>query len=634
MTEPQGEQPAKKWLVMLYIASDDKRGPEPGATLTDNCGAMLRGLQDASIDLNNVAIVALTDSPYSDATAKVEDDGLERERPKYKYMTPAIRTLQLKDGKVQWEKVEDLPSNLKAAFYPSEDEAGRYLKLASGSYETLAAFVEWALGLEDYRDRHTMLSIVGHGGGWSPGFHEIEPLLFSARERALLGQSINRQLFRSEQFDQFLDTSSLVERHIRALTSRRRADNLSPVVREFQGKKGGTVSAYPGLCPDYSKMTAYDPPPTISTRGLGVALEAGIGALGSHRKDETVKKLDVVFLDACLMGMAEVAYEIKEAANILLAGEDLLYARLPYDRYLQGITSQTPEELARWIVQVYNIPDQDLTQKSWGLAAINLAKMFDLRKEINSLAALLLQAIESLPLLQFVIFEAYDRAQKLDYDADQSIDQRREGFVDLYDFLDRLYILLSSSSPNHSNSGLDALRAQIAALQALLIGYAIEIRLNNPQLLGVLETSDTADGKPANRESDTVIISSRTQTDSEGVRDLSRAYGLSIYLPLGEPDDRHRDVPDDLQDVLLDHGRRAPTYEQYFHGETYPSIYIYKQLRFTDENDNSDPLNRRPTAWARLVEKLMTLRFMDDTRRRNLYERPYRAPRQLGFRGP
>src|SRR5690242_6699127 len=101
MTEPQGEQPAKKWLVMLFIASDDKRGPEPGATLTDNCGAMLRGLQDASIDLNNVAIVALTDSPYSDATAKVEDDGLERERPKYKYMTPAIRTLQLKDGKVQ-----------------------------------------------------------------------------------------------------------------------------------------------------------------------------------------------------------------------------------------------------------------------------------------------------------------------------------------------------------------------------------------------------------------------------------------------------------------------------------------------------------------------------------------------------
>jgi len=71
--------------------------------------------------------------------------------------------------------------------------------------------------------------------------------------------------------------------------------------------------------------------------------------------------MDVVFLDACNMGMTEVAYQIKDYANVLVGPEGLGYAPAPgtptpYHNYLSSLTSNPsmlPIVFAREVVTYY-----------------------------------------------------------------------------------------------------------------------------------------------------------------------------------------------------------------------------------------------------------------------------------------
>lgn len=49
--------------------------------------------------------------------------------------------------------------------------------------------------------------------------------------------------------------------------------------------------------------------------------------------------MDVVFLDACSMAMTEVAYQLKDCANVFIGPEGLGYEPAPYDDYLTSLTS-------------------------------------------------------------------------------------------------------------------------------------------------------------------------------------------------------------------------------------------------------------------------------------------------------
>jgi len=72
-------------------------------------------------------------------------------------------------------------------------------------------------------------------------------------------------------------------------------------------------------------------------------------------KAETGVTLDIVGFDACLMGMAEINYQIKGYANIAIGSQELTYG-WPYYYILRDLTADpdmTPTELARQIVQEY-----------------------------------------------------------------------------------------------------------------------------------------------------------------------------------------------------------------------------------------------------------------------------------------
>jgi len=66
--------------------------------------------------------------------------------------------------------------------------------------------------------------------------------------------------------------------------------------------------------------------------------------------------IDVVLIDACSMNMIEVAYQIKDYANVLVGPEGLGYGPPPYDQYLLDLTSNSlmpPNAFASEVVTDY-----------------------------------------------------------------------------------------------------------------------------------------------------------------------------------------------------------------------------------------------------------------------------------------
>jgi hypothetical protein len=239
---------------------------------------------------------------------------------------------------------------------------------------------------------------------------------------------------------------------------------------------------------------------SLSTRDLGIALR-------------NMGHVDVLFLDACLMGMLETAYEVSDYADYLVAGENVLFANLPYDTYLAngGLTNNTsPLGLARRIVEKYNVNATetqpfalsliDLTQLRSGVAGSVPVRLNKLAEKL--LAALPAEPTASDTLVQAII-QAYAQSQKFDYDSSLTLDEH-EGYVDLVDFASTL-----RDSPSQ------AVPAEVRSAAGDLVAAA------------------TGGATPA-------IDSSRVVSGSYdgNTWELSGATGLSIFLPLGERDYR------------------------------------------------------------------------------------------------
>jgi len=127
-----------------------------------------------------------------------------------------------------------------------------------------------------------------------------------------------------------------------------------------------------GVCYDFSTPPPYD---SLSLPELSQAL----GGLPVT--------IDVVFSDACDLNMIEIAYQIRDYANVLVGPEGLGYSPAPYDSYLTRLTSNPsilPSALAsgvvtdyiNWAIPIGQIPNAtmsavDLTRISRLTAAID-----------------------------------------------------------------------------------------------------------------------------------------------------------------------------------------------------------------------------------------------------------------------
>ena len=153
------------------------------------------------------------------------------------------------------------------------------------------------------------------------------------------------------------------------------------------------------------------------------------------------KNVDIVGMDACLMAMTEVAYQIKDYANILVASEENEpNDGWPYDTILGQLVSyptMTPNQLATNIVDSYIFSytaSDNVTQSAIDLSYINTLA--------NQLSTLALEIMSDTLTPSVNYINASNSSQYYgDYD-----------FIDLYDFCNK--VLTYSNSVSVKNTAL------------------------------------------------------------------------------------------------------------------------------------------------------------------------------------
>jgi len=209
--------------------------------------------------------------------------------------------------------------------------------------------------------------------------------------------------------------------------------------------------------------------------------------------------LDVVFYDACLMGLLEVAYQIRDYASFFVSSQNIGWAPVgPEGRYIRTIggiePTTTPREMAELLVQAYanTTPPQG---HPFTISAVDLASLPAVVDAVNQLATAISQTLTGPPQAA-VLHRVYSQTQKVDYDSDFRIEPATDGFVDLYDFA------VHAAQQFAHNDVITAAHALTSELSTAIV--AEEHRSGSPWMA------------------------------SEQVWDLDDVHGLSIFLPLGE----------------------------------------------------------------------------------------------------
>lgn len=148
---------------------------------------------------------------------------------------------------------------------------------------------------------------------------------------------------------------------------------------------------------------------------------------------KTGKKLDIIGFDACLMGQTEVAYELKDVADYMVASQEMEGAEgWPYHNVLskdilknieRAIVLKVklePDEMAKFIVRAASLDQENLPTMS----AIDLSKMDKVGEATDKFANAIIETDTPKSLLKTLIRKT----------------QKFEGFKDHYDFCRRIVL--------------------------------------------------------------------------------------------------------------------------------------------------------------------------------------------------
>ena len=152
--------------------------------------------------------------------------------------------------------------------------------------------------------------------------------------------------------------------------------------RDFASRNPGLSLSSP------ERAILYD---ASSGHALGVA-GGGLRAAMNEVRNVLGRKVAILALDACLMQMIEVAWEVKDCAEVMVSSEDLQpFNGFPYDTFLQILTASpalSPRDYARLLPDLFT---QSYSEGSQGSEAVTLSSL-DLAKlepAVHGLAHLL-----------------------------------------------------------------------------------------------------------------------------------------------------------------------------------------------------------------------------------------------------
>lgn len=279
------------------------------------------------------------------------------------------------------------------------------------------------------------------GGDWDPGsfYYEVQ---YDTNPLALADYTENVNRWEHGELNlgddltlyQFVSWARLkypAEHYMLIMTDH--GGGWSPELPNGLPRRGGWALGGTGL--SWDETGNNDGPDFLSTHEMGKVMRT--------LTSDGLNPLDIVFYDACLMGIFEEIYEVRDYASYMIASENIAWNIFAYDAYISTIGPETqPPELASEIVTLY---DAALLPGYAGtIAAYDLSQTNTVANSLRQLGQRLLEQ-EGNGVTRQQILAAYLAAQKMDYDSSGDIVQDREGYVDLYDFAQHVAELVTNT---------------------------------------------------------------------------------------------------------------------------------------------------------------------------------------------
>jgi hypothetical protein len=166
-------------------------------------------------------------------------------------------------------------------------------------------------------------------------------------------------------------------------------------------------------------------------------------------------KIDVLHLDACLMSMIEVGYELSPYADYMVASENLGWVFFGYDRYIQALSpyTQHPPDVAMRVAQIYH---HALWRVPYTVSVLDLRSFPALATKVDTLAQTLIDNLTGETATLISVLADVQRLDSQDYGTLTPEDE----FIDLRHFAELL-------AQRTSNTAVRQAAQDVAAALAL-----------------------------------------------------------------------------------------------------------------------------------------------------------------------
>lgn len=432
-------QPERDWTILLYMAGDN------GKTFETKHGAyalMAEMTSAGYTDIAEVEAVGTTDQVA--VLAQFDTSGAD-----------GTYRLEIHKGKTAQENIVETISETN-----------------TGDPSELAKFIVW--GMTRCPAKHTMVVLWNHGLGWKDDdiYQSVRGLSRTVRSGGR-GRTQNAAMFRST------------------------AATVKQLAEDEDDEEARGI-----LCDDTSMDFLTN---AEMSQALKVAMfaqdetdaaaifadEARLASVMETGNEGALRRLAVIGMDACLMAMLEVQYQVRQFADLLVSSQEVEpIDGWPYSEILARLAanpSAGPADFSKIIVEEY---ERFYFSKNTTLSAVNLGTMAEVRRLVSDFAAALDAAYASDDSLQL----AYAKAVK----------ENRRTFED-QEYLDLL--VLANGILTRYDGGAAAVTASGKALSDYL---------------------QAADGP---------VVSNVATGSKKG-----KASGISIYVPYDMPSPLYQEI--------------------------------------------------------------------------------------------
>lgn len=271
-----------------------------------------------------------------------------------------------------------------------------------GDPKVLKSFIEW--GFKNYPAERNLVVLWNHGAGWD------DEDIYRAARRSLKLNVRRRDTVVARAPGSSRGSVSI--RRVRVVGGKRFRRALFSTTIERAIHPGGQARA---IAFDDTSKDFLD---NIETKKVLASVTKGLG-----------RKIDILGMDACLMSMAEVCYQVRDSVQLTVGSEEVEPGDgWPYDKILGALVrtpKMSPQELAKVIVDKYlaSYGSGDQVTQS----ACDLTKAKALAQAVHRLGKTLESNLSD-DSVRIGIVEARSLVQS--YDAPD--------YIDLFDFCEQL----------------------------------------------------------------------------------------------------------------------------------------------------------------------------------------------------